>query len=166
MGHSTGRVSFGEKTPAKAPSEKPSAFDKENRPKLICAAALLLGFQDGNEKRFPDAAAEQSRYNAEGKRLESLVKARKDGDGKRLWDPMLSMNAEIPLKNIRVLFTGEPVDVDGKKGRAEAVYWESPAGAKVFASGAIRWDWGFGRPGYSTPAFLTFSRNLFDYFRK
>ena len=42
MGHSTGRVSFGEKTPAKAPSEKPSAFDKENRPKLIGAAALLL----------------------------------------------------------------------------------------------------------------------------
>lgn len=89
-----------------------------------------------------------------------------DGDGKRLWDPMLSMNAEIPLKNIRVLFTGDPVDIDGKKGRAEAVYWESPAGAKVFASGAIRWDWGFGRPGYSTPAFLTFSRNLFDHFRK
>ena len=62
--------------------------------------------------------------------------------------------------------TGSSVfDFEGD-GRAEAVYWESPAGAKVFASGAIRWDWGFGRPGYSTPAFLTFSRNLFDYFRK
>ncbi len=89
-----------------------------------------------------------------------------DGDGKRLWDPMLSANAEIPLKNIKVLFTGDPVDIDGKKGRAEAVYWESPAGAKVFASGAIRWDWGFGRPGYSTPAFLKFSQNLFDQLRK
>ncbi len=79
---------------------------------------------------------------------------------------MLSANAEIPLKNIKVLFTGDPVDIDGKKGRAEAVYWESPAGAKVFASGAIRWDWGFGRPGYSTPAFLKFSQNLFDQLRK
>ena len=87
-------------------------------------------------------------------------------DGKRLWDPMTSMNAEIPASKLKVLFTSEPVDAEGHKGLAEAVYWESPAGAKVFSSGAIRWDWGFGKDGITDDEFVKFNENLFDYFRK
>ena len=89
-----------------------------------------------------------------------------DGDGKRLWDASKSMNANLPADRIKVLFTGEPVDFQGKKGLAEAVYWESPAGAKVFSSGAIRWDWGLAKDGIATPAFQKFNANLFDYLRK
>jgi hypothetical protein len=89
-----------------------------------------------------------------------------DGDGKRLWDPKASANAAIPAASIKVLFTGAPVDYQGKKGLSEAVYWESPAGAKVFSSGAIRWDWGFGKTDIVTPALLRFNKNLFDYLRK
>ena len=74
MGHSTGRVSFGEKTPAKAPSEKPSAFDKENRPKLIGAAALLFvvlvffayrfGALGGGDQEAAQSASEAARRSA------------------------------------------------------------------------------------------------------
>ena len=89
-----------------------------------------------------------------------------EGDGKRLWAAGASANALLPLDRLRVLFTGEPVDVDGKKGLAEAVYWESPAGAKVFSSGSIRWDWGLAKPGFANPAFQRFNRNLFAWMLK
>ena len=89
-----------------------------------------------------------------------------DGDGKRLWDPTKSANANVPADRIKVLFSGETKDVDGKKGLAEAVYWESPAGAKIFSSGSIRWNWGLSKDGVTTPAFQKFNANLFDYLRK
>ena len=85
-----------------------------------------------------------------------------EGNGKRLWAEGESMNAQFPADKLQVLFSGEPTDFEGHKGLAEAVYWESPAGAKVFSSGSIRWDWGFGKPGYTDEAFKTFNKNLFE----
>jgi hypothetical protein len=83
-----------------------------------------------------------------------------EGDGKRLWDKARSRNAAIPLADIQVLFEGHPVDVDGVKGLAEAVYWRSSAGAQVFSAGSIRWSWGLGKEGFVQPAFQRFNENL------
>ena len=89
-----------------------------------------------------------------------------EGDGSRLWSATDSMNAELGKDRLTVLFSGAPVDYAGKKGLAEAVYWESPAGAKVFSSGSIRWDWGLGKPGFESEPFKIFNRNLVDAFVK
>ncbi len=85
------------------------------------------------------------------------------GDGKRLWDSKLSMNANIPQGNIHVLFNAKPVSAALKKGKAEAVYWESPAGAKVFSAGTIWWSWGLSKKGVATSQFSKFNENLFNY---
>jgi hypothetical protein len=81
-------------------------------------------------------------------------------DSQRLWNPHTSAIAQLPSERIKVLFEAEPTDVDGKKGKAEAVYFETPAGAKVFNSGTIRWSWGVGKPEERSVSFQTFNRNL------
>ena len=83
-----------------------------------------------------------------------------DNDGNRLWDSGNSQIAPIDPKSIKVLFAGSAIDVDGKKGTAEAVYFSSPAGAKVFSAGSIRWAWGLGKPGFARDKFKLFHRNL------
>lgn len=89
-----------------------------------------------------------------------------DGDGKRLWDPARSRIPNLPNERIQVLFTGAPTDLNGKPGLAEAVLFNSSAGAKVFSSGSIRWAWGFGKPSFERPAFRRFHVNLFaDFLR-
>lgn len=82
------------------------------------------------------------------------------GDGARLWNPRKSMNAGIHAAAIEVLFTGAPVSADGRRGLAEAVMFTSPAGARVFNAGSIRWAWGLGRPGFESAPFKRFNRNL------
>ncbi|MSP31111.1 MAG: hypothetical protein EXR09_11910 [Acetobacteraceae bacterium] len=82
------------------------------------------------------------------------------GNGERLWAKRSSRNAQIPLDKIQVLFHANPVDIDGRRGTAEAVYFESPAGAKVFSAGTIRWAWGLSRPGFTQPGFLKFNENM------
>jgi hypothetical protein len=89
-----------------------------------------------------------------------------DGDGRRLLDPKTSQIAPLDPAAIKVLFTGTPVDVDGRQGKAEAVYFVSKAGAKVFNAGSIRWAWGLGKPGFESEQFRTFNRNLVLYFLK
>jgi len=84
-----------------------------------------------------------------------------DGDGKRLWDPAKSHIEPIDRASIKVVFTGSPVDLNGHKGKAEAVYFVSKAGAKVFSTGTIRWAWGLGKPKFESDRFRTFNRNLF-----
>ena len=81
-------------------------------------------------------------------------------DGQRLWKAEHSAIGELPKERIKVLFEAEPIDVDGKKGKAEAVYFETPAGAKVFNASSIRWSWGVGKPDEQSAAFKTFNRNL------
>jgi len=87
-----------------------------------------------------------------------------DGDGKRLWDPAKSQIPLLPAERIHVLFTGAPIDLNGQPGLAEAVFFTSPAGAKVFSSGSIHWAWGFGKLGFEQPAFRRFHENLFANF--
>lgn len=83
-----------------------------------------------------------------------------DGDGGRLHDPVRSLNAAIDPAAVKVLFRGRAVDTAGKPGLAEAVYYRSPAGARVFDAGAIRWSWGLGKPGFANPRFQQFNENL------
>ncbi|MBV8594357.1 MAG: hypothetical protein JOZ27_08670, partial [Caulobacteraceae bacterium] len=83
-----------------------------------------------------------------------------DGDGARLWAPGRSLDAAIPAADIRVLFRGTAVDVDGRAGVAEATYYVSPAGARVFNAGAVRWAWGLGKAGFTNAPFRRFNENL------
>ncbi len=83
-----------------------------------------------------------------------------DRDGQRLWKANASANAALASERIKVLFEAEPLDVDGKKGKAEAVYFETPAGARVFNASSIRWAWGVGKSDELSAAFQTFNRNL------
>jgi hypothetical protein len=83
-----------------------------------------------------------------------------EGDGKRLWD---AERAQIPLLDrslIKVVFRGAPVDHEGKHGTAEAIYFVSPARAKVFSTGSIRWAWGLGKPQFAEDKFKKFNCNL------
>ncbi len=86
-----------------------------------------------------------------------------DGDGKRLWDPQRSRIEPIDMASIKVVLTGSPIDLDGKQGKAEAVYFVSKAGAKVFSSGSIRWAWGLGKTKFESDQFRGFNRNLVMY---
>ena len=86
------------------------------------------------------------------------------GDGRRLWDAEKSRIPPIDPATIDVLFTGSPVDIDGRPGKAEAVYFVSKAGAKVFSSGTIRWALGLGAAGYERQPFKTFNANLLKHF--
>lgn len=70
----------------------------------------------------------------------------------------------LPKEKILVLFRGHPVDKWGHKGTAEAVYFESDAGGKVFSSGTIRWPWGLTKEGFQQEAFKQFNRNLIEVF--
>ena len=83
-----------------------------------------------------------------------------DGDGKRLWDAEKSQIKAIDPSAINVLFTGSPIDLSGQRGKAEAVYFVSKAGAKVFSSGSIRWAWGLGKPSFASEQFRKFNENL------
>jgi hypothetical protein len=86
------------------------------------------------------------------------------GDGKRLWDPKKSRIPMIDQQSIKVLFTGSPIDVNGRMGKSEAVYFVSPAGAKVFNAGTIRWALGLGAPSFEREQFKILNRNLLEYF--
>jgi hypothetical protein len=86
-----------------------------------------------------------------------------DGDGRRLWHPDKSQIPTIDPQSIKVVFTASPVDLDGKPGKAEAVHFVSNAGAKVFSTGAIRWVWGLGKPGFEQDKFKKLNSNLLLY---
>jgi len=88
------------------------------------------------------------------------------GDGTHLWDPKTSRIPFIQsqVKTFTVLFQGSPVDSSGQTGRAEGVYFESKAGAKVFNAGSIRWVWGLGKPGFENEQFNTLNENLILFF--
>jgi hypothetical protein len=87
-----------------------------------------------------------------------------EGDGQRLWNAQKSQIEPIDPASIKVLFTGSAVDVEGRPGKAEAVYFVSKAGAKVFNAGSIRWSWGLGKPEFEQQKFKVFNRNLLKYF--
>jgi hypothetical protein len=86
------------------------------------------------------------------------------GDGTRLWAAERSRNAKLERERLVVLFTGHPRDDKGQEGRAESVYFTSPAGAKVFSAGNIRWPWGLSKLGFTTAAFRVLNENMVRYF--
>jgi hypothetical protein len=86
------------------------------------------------------------------------------GDGTRLWAPERSRNAELERERLLVLFMGHPRDDKGQEGRAESVYFISPAGAKVFSASNNRWPWGLRRLGFTTTAFRALNENMVRYF--
>lgn len=89
-----------------------------------------------------------------------------DPNNQRYWDPVNSQIPYLPRERLTVLFTGEPINYRGVKGRAEAVYFESDAGAKVFSSGTIQWPWGLTKEGFRQEAFRQFNKNLIETFLK
>ena len=82
------------------------------------------------------------------------------GDGRRLWEAGRSRIAAIDPSSIAVLFRGEAIDADGRRGVAEATWFRSPAGAQVFNAGSVRWVWGLGKEGFVQPRFKRFNENL------
>jgi hypothetical protein len=93
-------------------------------------------------------------------------------DGQRLWNANSTI-PPIPAAGLTVAFEGFPrgVTEDAKgahvplsNARAESVYFESAAGAKVFSAGAMRWSWGLTKQGYKSDAFRTLNANLHRYF--
>lgn len=78
--------------------------------------------------------------------------------------PMWSeKNAHIPKidrEDLQIIFEGDVVDFRGKQGRAQAVYFETDAGAKVFSAGTLRWSWGVGKPGFINKQFMKINENL------
>jgi hypothetical protein len=87
-----------------------------------------------------------------------------EGDGRRLWDPEKSRIPQIDPASLQVLMTGKAVDVDGREGTAEAVYFVSRASARVFSAVTIRWALGLCAPGFAQERFKPLNRNLFEYF--
>jgi hypothetical protein len=86
------------------------------------------------------------------------------GDGTRLWDAKRSRIAVLETARLIVVFTGRPRDDAGREGLAESVYFLSPAGAKVFSAGTIRWAWGLAKPGFENAVFRTLNENMIRYF--
>jgi N,N-dimethylformamidase beta subunit-like, C-terminal len=86
------------------------------------------------------------------------------GDGNRFWKTGKARIAPIPKEAIRVVLSGTAIDYRGRERKAEAVYFVSKAGAKVFSAGTIRWPWALGKKEFQQEKFRTLNRNLTLYF--
>ncbi len=147
--------------------------DQARRPEtMLMGSAFQSYFDDTDPKnRFPYKVAradlpffEGTGYTV-GQSIGDLVGYEWDnrdpeGDGRRLWDAAKSRIPQIDADSIKVLFTGSAIDIDGKPGTAEAVYFVSKAGAQVFNAGSIRWCWGLGKEGYESEPFRRFHENM------
>jgi hypothetical protein len=115
-------------------------------------ASIDLPFFEGVGWKVGDTAANVVGYEWDNRDPE--------GDDARLWDKARSRIAPTDPAAIQILFRGEAVDADGDPGLAEATYFVSPAGARVFNAGTVRWAWGLTKPGFADPAFARFNHNL------
>jgi hypothetical protein len=111
-----------------------------------------LPFFEGTGYAIGDSIGDVVGYEWDNRDLER--------DRKRLCDLKKSKIALLPAERLQVLFEDAPVDLNGKTGIAEAVHFTSPAGAKVFSTGSIRWAWGLGKPGFVQEPFRRFNENL------
>jgi len=93
------------------------------------------------------------------------------------WDNTLLFWEDIPVwteekshipyldrDKLQVIFEGDVIDSKGRSGQAQAVYFETDAGAKVFSAGTIRWAWGVGKAGFVTKQFQQINENLITRF--
>ena len=78
------------------------------------------------------------------------------------WKPGVSLNAQIPPESLRLVFRGNALDAYGRKGLAEAVYFETASGAKVFSAGTIRWPWALSKEGFVHQKFRKLNMNLIE----
>jgi hypothetical protein len=78
----------------------------------------------------------------------------------QVWSRETAKIPYLPREELTVVMDGRPVDENGQQGLAQAVYFESDAGAKVFSAGTIRWAWGLGKPGFKEDRFLRLNENL------
>jgi hypothetical protein len=115
-------------------------------------ASVDLPFFDGVGWKVGDPAADVIGYEWDNRDPER--------DGKRLWAAGRSLIAPIDPASIHVLFRGTATADDGSAGLAEATYYQSPVGAKVFNAGAIRWAWGLGKESFVDAKFQKFNENL------
>ncbi|HKF71778.1 MAG TPA: N,N-dimethylformamidase beta subunit family domain-containing protein [Stellaceae bacterium] len=128
-------------------------FDADQKPTFSYAVVSTdMPFFEGTGYRTGDRIADIVGYEWDNRDPE--------GDGHRLWRAGRSRIAELPRDRIKVLFRGAPINDVGKPRRAEAVFFESAAGAKVFSSGTVRWSWGLGKPGIENERFKRFNENL------
>lgn len=81
-----------------------------------------------------------------------------EGDGRHLLAPGAA--SRIDPASVQVLFQGRAVGADGETGLAEATYFTSPAGARVFNAASVRWAWGLGKEGFVQAPFQRFNENL------
>lgn len=88
-----------------------------------------------------------------------------ENDGNRLYKEGVSANEPIPSSSIQLLFEGTAARTTGEESRAESVYWESDAGAKVFSSGTNFWITALSSlEGEQRARFHAFNRNLILHF--
>jgi len=80
--------------------------------------------------------------------------------GISIWSEKKSYIPNLDRENLEVIFEGDVINNRGEKGYAQAVYFESSAGAKVFSAGTIRWAWGVSKPGFVNEQFKKINENL------
>ena len=79
------------------------------------------------------------------------------------WKSGVSLNEQIPPADIKLVCRGSATDAYGRTGLAEAVYFETKSGAKVFSAGTISWPWGLGKPGFTNEKFKKLNLNLINH---
>jgi hypothetical protein len=146
--------------------------DGARRPEtMLTGAAYQSWFDAGSPTRFAYqvASTELPLFEGTGWSVGSLAaevvgyewdNRDPDGDGRRLFDPTRSHIRPLESGRVKVVMRGQPIDDAGRPGLAEAIWFESPAGAKVFDAGSIRWAWGLGKEGFVRPDFQRFNENL------
>ena len=121
----------------------------DQRP-TFAVARTDLPFFEGTGWKVGDSAADVIGYEWDNRDP--------DGDGRRLLAP--GATPRIDPASVKVLFQGHATGADGQPGLAEATYYTSSAGAKVFNAASVRWSWGLGKDGFVKPAFRRFNENL------
>ncbi len=81
-------------------------------------------------------------------------------NGIPVWSEESAIIPKLERKELNIVFEGDVTDSNGKPGIAQAVYFETDAGAKVFSAGTIRWAWGVGKPGFVNDNFIKVNENL------
>lgn len=109
-----------------------------------------LPFFEGTEWKVGDSAADIIGYEWDNRDP--------DGNGRRLLTARTT--PRIDPASVKVLFQGHAKGADGVSGLAEATYFTSSAGAKVFNAASVRWAWGLGKEGFVKAPFQRFNENL------
>ena len=81
-----------------------------------------------------------------------------------VWTEGASNIPRLDREGLQIIFEGPVYDVAGVEGTAQAVFFESDAGAKVFSAGTIRWAWGLRKPGFIEAGFQVLNENLILHF--